>query len=149
MSENLEIRTYQTEDKTRVLELLKLNVPEYFAESEIEDFANYLDSEIEHYFVAELNGKIVSAGGINFENNDKIAKISWDIIAPDFQGKGIGGALLAHRIEFLESFKTIEQVLVRTSQHAYKFYEKNGFVLKEVEKDYWAEGFDLYKMILE
>jgi ribosomal protein S18 acetylase RimI-like enzyme len=40
----------------------------------------------------------------------------------------------------------ITTIMVRTSQLAYKFYEKNGFILKEIEKDYWAKGFDLYSM---
>ncbi|WP_017259398.1 GNAT family N-acetyltransferase [Pedobacter arcticus] len=148
MIEHLKIRQYQLEDKEILLDILKLNVPNYFAPSEIDDLESYLDNEIEHYFVAELNSKIVGAGGINFENNYTIGKISWDFIAPDFQGKGIGQKLLAHRINFLKSIPSVENVLVRTSQHAYKFYEKNGFVLKEFQKDYWAPGFDLYKMVI-
>jgi len=35
---------------------------------------------------------------------------------------------------------------VRTSQFVYGFYEKHGFELKKVVKNYWAQGFDLYDM---
>ena len=33
-----------------------------------------------------------------------------------------------------------------TSQHAYQFYEKMGFELEKIEKEYWAKNFDLYIM---
>ena len=147
--EALTIRQYKTTDKQRLIEILKLNVPKFFVESEVRDLCNYLDNNVEEYFVTEFNGEILGAGGINFENDYKTATISWDFIHPDFHGKGIGKKLLAHRLDFLKSFATIQVVLVRTSQHAYKFYEKSGFVVKEVHKDYWAQNFDMYKMVLE
>lgn len=149
MNEELKIRQYNIDDKSKLIEILKLNVPHFFAESEIEDLGNYLDSEVEQYFVAELNEEIIGAGGINFENDYKTGKISWDFINPQFQGIGLGTQLLRYRIELLKSMDSIEIISVRTSQLAYKFYEKNGFVLKEIHKDYWAKGFDMYKMIYE
>jgi hypothetical protein len=36
--------------------------------------------------------------------------------------------------------------MVRTSQVAYQFYQKAGFDLEKIEKDFWAKGFDLYQM---
>lgn len=147
MNPALKIREYNTDDKSGLIEILQLNVPEYFAESEIGDFEHYLQFEIEKYFVAEINGELIGAGGINFENDDKTGKISWDFIHPEFQDLGIGQKLLLHRIELLKSIKSIEIISVRTSQLAYKFYQKNGFVLQEIQKDYWSKGFDMYKMI--
>jgi ribosomal-protein-alanine N-acetyltransferase len=149
MNPKLKIRAYNPKDKPKLLDILKLNVPHYFAESEIDDFNNYLEKEVEKYYVAELDHQIIGAGGINFEEHHKTAKISWDFIHPDFQGIGVGGALLRHRLDLLKSMEELEKITVRTSQLAYKFYEKNGFVLKEIIEDYWAEGFDLYQMIYE
>jgi len=40
----------------------------------------------------------------------------------------------------------IDIISVRTSQHAYKFYEKMGFELVKITNDYWAKNFDLYLM---
>ncbi|MDQ3191018.1 MAG: GNAT family N-acetyltransferase, partial [Bacteroidota bacterium] len=71
---------------------------------------------------------------------------SWDILDPNYQNKGLGSLLLKFRIEKLKEFKSLKRITVRTSQFAYKFYEKNGFELKEIIKDYWAIGFDLYNM---
>lgn len=149
MNNQIKIRAYQSADKPKLLDVLKLNVPEYFAESEIADLDDYLDTKIEKYFIAEFDNQIIGAGGINFEDDFKIGKISWDFIHPEFQGKGIGKQLLQHRLDILNSMESVGTISVRTSQLAYQFYEKNGFVLKEKIKDYWAEGFDLYKMIYE
>jgi len=72
--------------------------------------------------------------------------ISWDIIKPNQHGKGIGTKLTQHRIQYINTKPDLEKILVRTSQHTYQFYEKMGFKFLKVEKDYWAEGFDLYEM---
>lgn len=53
---------------------------------------------------------------------------------------------MKYRIEKLRSIDSIQKITVRTSQVAYKFYEKQGFELIEIIKDYWAEGFDMYSM---
>jgi ribosomal-protein-alanine N-acetyltransferase len=149
MIENLTIREYKSNDKNEVLAILKRNVPKYFAESEIEDLEDYLKHKIEKYFVATIGDVIIGAGGINFDDNSKTAKISWDFIDVKFKGKGIGQSLLKYRIDFIQSNYVSATIKVRTSQLAYKFYEKNGFTLKEIEKDYWAKGFDLYSMTYE
>jgi hypothetical protein len=39
--------------------------------------------------------------------------------------------------------------MVRTTQLVYPFYQKAGFTLDKVEQDYWANGFDLYQMMLQ
>ncbi|MFT5715413.1 MAG: ribosomal-protein-alanine N-acetyltransferase [Flavobacterium sp.] len=149
MIKNLIIREYTSNDKDKVLAILKLNVPKYFAKSEIDDFENYLTHKIEKYFVAAFGGEIIGAGGINFDDNSETAKISWGFIDTQFKGIGIGQSLLKYRIDFIKSNYNAKTIKVRTSQLAYKFYEKNGFTLKKIEKDYWAAGFDLYSMSYE
>lgn len=144
---NIRIRKYHISDKPELMEILQMNIPQYFAETEIKDFDHYLDSAIEQYFVIEINDKIVGSGGINFEKASKTGKLSWDIINPNFQGKGLGTDLLKHRIALLHSMPDVEKITVRTSQFAFQFYEKNGFVLEKTQKDFWAKGFDMYKMI--
>ena len=120
------IREYQPTDKNAVIDLIRQNTPAYFAPKEEADFSNYLDSERELYFVLLLNKKVVGCGGINFTKDKASGKISWDIIHPQYQGKSLGAQLLKYR--------------------AYKFYEKQGFTLKEIQRDYWAKGFDMYSM---
>ncbi|KAA3438733.1 GNAT family N-acetyltransferase [Rufibacter hautae] len=142
----MEIRTYNQEDKASVVHLLQLNTPEFFHPSEQKDLEHYLDHEVEDYFVVEENTVIIGAGGINYFPEEKIARISWDIIKPNLQGKGIGKKLMEHRINHLREKQEIELIVVRTTQLVYKFYEKMGFSLSKVEKDFWAPNFDLYQM---
>lgn len=146
MNEAIIIRPYQTSDQSTLLDLIDLNIPNYFAFSEKEDFENYLEHERELYFVISLDDKIVGCGGINFQDKKTIGIISWDIIHPDYQGKSLGTKLLQHRIAVLKSMSTLKRIIVRTSQLTYPFYEKHGFELKEKIVDYWAKGFDLYYM---
>jgi len=94
------------------------------------------------FYVLLFDGKIVGCGGINLADERTTGKISWDILHPEYQGRSLGTRLLGFRIEKLGSLGGIRRITVRTSQLAFGFYRKQGFVLKEVKKDYWAEGFD-------
>ncbi|MBK7230728.1 MAG: GNAT family N-acetyltransferase [Saprospiraceae bacterium] len=146
MKNSISIREYETKDFEEIINLLRLNTPEYFAAEEEADFINYLKNERELYYVLLFDEVIIGCGGINFEENKTIGKISWDILHPEYQGKGLGSQLLKHRIQKLQSMDAVAKIMVRTSQVAYKFYEKHGFQLVEYIKDYWAEGFDMNKM---
>lgn len=140
------IREYNSDDYDKLLEILMLNIPEYFSQEEYPDFQKYLKEERENYFVAENDDMIVGCGGINYKKDENIAMISWDIIHPKYQGNGIGNRILNHRIDLIKKHHPNYKIIIRTSQLVYKFYEKNGFILLERHKDFWAEGFDMYKM---
>src|SRR5690606_4457259 len=102
------IRKYSHKDKPRLIELLRLNTPEYFDASEENEFESYLNTEVEDYFVFLENSEIIGAGGINNFLTEKLARISWDIIRPKSQGKGIGKRLTEFRINQLKSHPEIE-----------------------------------------
>ena len=140
------IKKYTKKDKSVLIELLRQNTPQYFDPSEESEFEYYLDSELEDYFVYENNTKIIGAGGINYFLEDKSARISWDMVDSKSQGSGIGKKLTQHRINYLKGNSQIQIIRVRTSQHAYKFYEKMGFKLEKIKRNYWAKNFDMYIM---
>ena len=71
------IREYLTTDKEVVMNLIKLNTPNFFAKEEVNDLSNYLDKEIELYYVLLVDGKVVGCGGINFAEKRTIGKISY------------------------------------------------------------------------
>ncbi|PWJ42313.1 GNAT family N-acetyltransferase [Sediminitomix flava] len=140
------IRKYTPKDKNELLKLFRLNSPKYFDSSEEVDFEDYLEHEIEDYFIYETNNQIIGCGGINYFLEGGIARISWDIIHPEFHGKGIGKKLTENRLSIIRENKDIQKIIVRTSQIVYPFYEKMGFELEKVVKDFWAENYDLYQM---
>lgn len=140
------IRQYQPADKAQILELLQRNTPEFFAEEEMEELDNYLELFSDNYFVSESEGKIAGAGGFNLMDDGITVRLSWDIIHPDFHGKGLGRELVLFRLERIKQIPKRTTVQVRTSQLVWKFYEKLGFSLDQVQADYWAPGFDLYDM---
>lgn len=142
------IRPYQLEDKAAVLELLHLNTPKYFHTDELHDFMHYLDNETESYFVLEQNNKVVGCAGINYFPDTKIARLSWDIIHPEYQNQGLGKLMSSYRIEHIKDLNLYNQIVVRTSQLSYVFYEKIGFTLEFIENDYWAKDLHLYQMSL-
>jgi [ribosomal protein S18]-alanine N-acetyltransferase len=57
------IREYLTTDKEVVINLIKLNTPNFFAKEEVNDLSNYLDKGIELYYVLLVDGKVVGCGG--------------------------------------------------------------------------------------
>lgn len=139
------IRPYLPDDHGTILELLRLNTPKYFDESEEAGLVDYLGNYAQNHFVVEDDGVIIGCGGYNISPDGSNGVLSWDIFHPAAQGKGTGSALAKFRIERMKQ-AGVPNIGVRTSQHACKFYEKMGFTLKEVVEDYWAPGFDLYDM---
>lgn len=140
------ILNYKQINKDDVVSLLSLNTPIFFAPEEKKEFIHYLENVLEDYFVIEENNQILACGGINYFPEEKLARLSWDIVHPNYHGKGLGKLLCQHRINLLKNNSKIDKIVVRTSQFTYKFYEKNRFRLTEVVENYWAKGYHLYKM---
>ena len=140
------IRLSKHSDRDVLIQNMKSNVPQYFAESEIVEFMDYLNEHAEHYYVYEDHGIIIGSGGINYFLDEGMARISWDIIHTAHQNRGIGKQLVLYRINEIKKIPKIKFVIVRTSQMVYPFYQQLGFQLEFITKDYWAKGFDLYQM---
>lgn len=147
MSHDIHIRPYLPTDQQEVIAILQLNTPHFFAHEEKADLLRYLAYEREDYFVLTQNQTIIGSGGINYKTEKNTAYISWDLLHPHYQRHGYGSQLLQYRISRIAHLHPTMQIVVRTSQLAYAFYEANGFILKETIPAYWAPGFDLYYMI--
>jgi len=140
------IRRYKDADKERLIELLRLNTPQYFSPNEEKDLLYYLNNHAGNHYVVEVDGQVMGCGGFNLAEGGELAKLSWDIFHPQSQGKGLGRALTKFRIQKIKEIQGTKIISVRTSQLVYKFYEKFGLEIREVVKDYWDVGFDLYRL---
>ncbi|WP_417369586.1 GNAT family N-acetyltransferase [Flavobacterium beibuense] len=140
------IREYTPADKPYLIALLRLNTPRYFSPEEEQDLIDYLNNSIYKYYVLTKNENIVGAGGINLSDDLTTGILSWDFFHTDYHGKGLGSTLTRFRIQKIKEISTVTAVRVRTSQLTYKFYGKFGFKIREISKDYWAKGLDLYRM---
>ena len=140
------IRGHRDSDRDRIIELLRLNTPRYFSPNEEQDLVDYLVHHAQNYYVVEIDNTVLGCGGFNVSEDGTTAKISWDIFHPQSHGQGLGTALTKFRIQKIKTIGGVTTLSVRTSQLAYKFYEKFGMQTKEIVKDFWDVGFDLYRM---
>lgn len=141
------IRIYNPHDKEKIIQLIQLNTPQYFAIEEEKELIFYLDNFSQQFYLIEKNNEILACGGINevSENPNKM-RLSWDIVHPLAQGNGFGTELTKFRIDQIKQMPYINTIEVRTSQLVEFYYQKFGFKTVEIIKDYWAKGFDLYRM---
>ncbi len=144
----ISIRPYQPADETELLTVFRKNVPAAFGESEAADYADFLRVNPDPYFVAEQNGQVVGACGCGVKDDGTTGRIAWIFSDPDVAGLGVGSALVRHCLVHLRANPGVTLIECRTSQVAYRFFEKFGFALQHTEPDYWVPGFDLYFMTL-
>ena len=140
------IRPYKSSDKPRLLEIFKLNTPEYFDCSEEKDFLEYLEENGDTYLTIEMNKVIVGGIGYYVNESDRSGQITWIFFDPGHSGQGLGRQAVEYCLAILNKDERVERLTVRTSQLAYKFFEKFGYQINRIEKDYWGLGLDLYEM---
>jgi hypothetical protein len=145
----MELRPYNHEDLESVVELFRSNIPKYFGPSEEPGLREFLAApSAGEYYVAEIEGIIVGAGGIA-PNDDGTVSLCWGMLRADHIGKGLGRLMTEFRIQkSREKFGSCPLV-ISTSQHTQGFYEKFGFALTSHEPDGFGPGIDICKMRLD
>lgn len=142
------IALYKNSDKQSLIQIFRQNIPKYFAPKELEDFIMYLDKHADTYFTVKA-GDIINGGfGYVIDKQEQTGSITWIFFHPDTTGTGLGTASLNYCLPILKSNSFVDKITVRTSQHANLFFEKFGFNLIEIKKDYWGKDLDLYSMEL-
>ncbi len=140
------IRPYKPNDKEDLLKIFSLNTPKYFDKNELNDFEEYLEEKAETYLTIEVDNNIVGGTGYYINKNDKSGRITWIFFEPKHSGQGLGKQSMEYCLELLGKDHRVEKFIVTTSQLAYKFFEKFGYSINRIEKDYWGKGLDLYEM---
>ena len=145
----MNFRPYTPEDLDAVLDIFRSNIPKYFGPSEEPGLRSFLvDTRGENYYVGELDGEVIGAGGIALNENSTVS-LCWGMIRADHLGTGLGRELTKFRIDkACELFGELP-LFISTSQHTQGFYEKFGFRLTEHTPDGFGPGIDTCKMLLE
>ena len=89
----MKIREYAQPDKEACLAIFDSNTPPFFAPHEREEFAGFLDTSSDPYFVVEHDGEVVGCGGFFLIPNEPAAVLTWGMVARARQGQGIGRLL--------------------------------------------------------
>ncbi|MGB7338554.1 MAG: GNAT family N-acetyltransferase [Phototrophicaceae bacterium] len=109
--------------------LLSKNVPSDFYNTIKDDYA----------LVAELHGQIVAIGAI------KDNEIHTVFVSPDYQGNGIGEALMVSLEAELQA-RGVKVIQVHTPAHSIAFYEQLGYTKRKTQSKINLTSVELTKM---
>jgi N-acetylglutamate synthase-like GNAT family acetyltransferase len=139
------IRPYSVRDLDAVIAIFRSNIPKYFVESEELELREYLADGVKNYYVLELDGKVVGAGGIALNADDTVS-LCWGMVHNDHLGTGLGKLLTEHRLDRSQDLFAGKPIVTSTSQHTEGFYKRFGFVTVERTPDGFGPGIDICRM---
>ncbi|BDS10617.1 GNAT family N-acetyltransferase [Aureispira anguillae] len=144
----LNIQPYSSEYKEQCLVVFKSNIPQYFLLEELKEFSDWLDQKASdgRYYIALQQDVVVACGGYFCDKNRNKLGLSWGMVHVNLQGTGIGTRLTQYRIQKMMAEFPNETYMIDTSQHTFGFYQKLGFVTKEITPNGFGEGMDKYYM---
>lgn len=140
-----EIRNYTGEDLESVVAIFRSNIPKYFLETEETELREFLAGGVENYYVLELDGEVVGAGGIALNADDTVS-LCWGMVHNDHLGTGLGKLLTEHRLDRSQELFAGKPIVTSTSQHTEGFYKKFGFVTVERTPVGFGPGIDICRM---
>jgi GNAT superfamily N-acetyltransferase len=146
----MKFRQYAPTDRDACLALFDSNVPEFFLESERDEFLGGIDHEnVRTYFVVEDDrGQVVACGGYLLDEANGAVWITWGMVARNLQRQGIGTFLLASRLARLCELGFVKVVHLDTTQHSRGFYERHGFVAERFVENGYGPGMHRIDLIL-
>lgn len=100
-------------------------------------------------FVAEIDSNVVGFANFSPVNDEGKAELGAIYLYPEYQGKGIGSALLQKGINELEGVEEIYINVERDNEIGKSFYDAKGFqVLKEFDDDFEGHTLKTVRMVL-
>lgn len=145
------IRPYRPEDLGAVVNVFRSNIPKYFTPPEEPGLHEFLGTaHVEDYYVLEMDGEVVGAGGIAYNDIDPpTVSLCWGMVRQDHLGTGLGKALTEFRIALSREKYPGLPITLGTSQHTEGFYEKYGFRTVEHTPNGFGPGIDNCRMRLD
>ena len=146
----MRVREYTSSDRSSCLAVFDSNVPRFFASSEREEFAAFLNTPLPGPFalIEDEAGEVLGCGGYRVRPGSTTADLCWGMIKRERHGTGLGKLLLDIRLERIHADTEVEAVSVHTSQHTCGFYRHRGFRTERVTPNGYAPGLDRCDMRL-
>ena len=120
---------------------------------ELSEFVARFDSQRDGLWVATIKGKFAGAVAIDGLNAfDDGARLRWFIVEPEFQGYGIGKALILRAVDFCKrkQFPSVYLWTFEGLNEARRLYEAIDFHLSEEEEvNQWGQRIKEQKFELE
>jgi len=130
------------------ISVFKTNIPIFFHYSEQQLFSNYLlEKNIKYYVLFNENNQIIGSGGYAYNDNLKTVDLTWGMIDKKYHQNGFGHQLTEYRLQKITTEYPKSDILLNTSQHTFKFYERFGFKVQTITKNGYARGLDKYDMV--
>jgi hypothetical protein len=143
---SLNTRQYETADLDACLAVFDSNVPTAFLPHEREDFEGYLLASADPYYVVACGDEIVACGGTAVEDNGATGVLCWGIVRKDRHRQGIGEYFVRWRIARLALVPSIAAIRIETIEQNLGFFQRLGFLTFEHTPDFYAPGWDRYRM---
>lgn len=131
------IREMAKSDVDKVFEVEKSCFNDYWSKK---SFYDELKNRLAHYFVAEIDEKIVGYMGFwTILDEGHITNVA---VISDYRGMGIGNRLVENAIIWCkENFMSMMTLEVRQSNMvAQNLYKKYGFKLQGIRKEYYSDN---------
>jgi ribosomal protein S18 acetylase RimI-like enzyme len=155
-SRDLSILPYTPAYRQGCVDVFASNIPKFFTLDEVDQFNEWLDylegtldlypEEENCYYVVLLKGQVLACGGFGYNPSTNKAVLAWGLVHNSYHRQGIGSILLFHRLGRIGELYPSAVLLLDTTQHSYGFFERHGFVIEKITKDFYAQGMDRYDM---
>jgi ribosomal protein S18 acetylase RimI-like enzyme len=143
------VRAFVESDTEACVALMRDNTPEFFTPSELADFEGWLGSNTAPYLVIEDDdGGLSACGGYSVDVGEKLAGLTWGMVARARHRQGIGSLLLRERLQRIAADGRALEVVLDTSQHSRGFFERYGFRVVSIHTDGYRPGLDRCDMRL-
>ena len=126
----LSVREFERGDKDACRRIYKINEARHFPSGHFDEFIETLEAPGVLNLVAESDGRVVGVAGVSIDSTDgRLCHLSFGMIHPDVQRRGIGSALLLARIASLPRPDPLLMLAMAPVKNSIPYYERFGFEL--------------------
>lgn len=117
--------------------IIPLDVQNNFLKSNYSDESMIVRIERSIVYVAEVEGKVVGFANYSTVRVGGKVELAAIYLYPEFQGKGIGTALIQQAVKELKGLKEIYINVEKDNKNGMNFYKAKGFeVIKEADVEF-------------